>query len=235
MNVCASSADTFKPFGAIFDWDGVVIDSSIQHERSWEMLAEEVGKPLPTDHFTQGFGKRNAVIIPEIIGWTNDMEEIDRLGRRKEELYRELVKSEGIKALPGVRELLEELKMAGIPCVVGTSTERENLRLAFDLLELGAFFLGSTCSEDVSRGKPDPEVFLKAAEKTGLPPARCFVIEDTSHGVEAALAGGMKAIGVATTRAAELLNDAHLVVSDMTALNLAAILPLFERVAATPR
>ena len=192
------------------------------------MLAEEAGKPLPIDHFKQGFGKRNAVIIPEILGWTNDMVEIDRLGRRKEELYRELVKSDGLKALPGVRELLEELKMAGIPCVVGTSTERENLRLAFDLLGLSEFFLGSTCSEDVSRGKPDPEVFLKAAEKTGLPPERCFVIEDTTHGVEAALAGGMKAIGVATTRSPELLSDAHWVAKDMTELNLATIQSLFD-------
>ena len=192
------------------------------------MLAEEAGKPLPIDHFKQGFGKRNAVIIPEILGWTNDMVEIDRLGRRKEELYRELVKSDGLKALPGVRELLEELKMAGIPCVVGTSTERENLRLAFDLLGLSEFFLGSTCSEDVSRGKPDPEVFLKAAEKTGLPPERCFVIEDTTHGVEAALAGGMKAIGVVTTRPAELLSDAHWVAPDMTELNLAIIQSLFD-------
>ena len=85
-----------------------------------------------------------------------------------------------------------------------------------------------TCSEDVSRGKPDPEVFLKAAEKTGLPPAQCFVIEDTAHGVEAALAGGMKAIGVATTRPAEHLSDAHLVAGDMTELNLAIIQSLFE-------
>ena len=230
MNVCASSANTFKPFGAIFDWDGVVIDSSIQHERSWEMLAEEVGKPLPTDHFTQGFGKRNAVIIPEILGWTNDMEEIDRLGRRKEELYRELVKSDGLEALPGVRELLEELKMAGIPCVVGTSTERENLQLAFDLLELGAFFLGSTCSEDVSRGKPDPEVFLHAAGQTSLPPEKCVVLEDSTHGIEAALAGNMKALGLATTRPAEKLESAgaHCVIPDPTAANLALLASLFE-------
>ena len=84
------------------------------------------------------------------------------------------------------------------------------------------------CSEDVSRGKPDPEVFLKAAEKTGLKPAQCFVIEDTAHGVEAAVAGGMKAIGVATTRPAELLADADLVVADLTKLNLSVIQSLFD-------
>ncbi|MFP6887434.1 MAG: HAD family phosphatase [Opitutales bacterium] len=230
MNVCASSADTFKPFGAIFDWDGVVIDSSIQHERSWEMLAEEVGKPLPTDHFTQGFGKRNAVIIPEILGWTNDMEEIDRLGRRKEELYRELVKSDGIKALPGIRELLVELKAVGIPCVVGTSTERKNLELAFDLLDLADFFQGAVCSEDVIRGKPDPEVFLKAAALMDLSPERCVVLEDSAHGIEAARSGNMKALGLATTREAEKLEGAgaHCVIPDPTASNLGLLTSLFQ-------
>ena len=230
MNVCASSADTFKPFGAIFDWDGVVIDSSIQHERSWEMLAEEEGKPLPTDHFKQGFGKRNAVIIPEILGWTNDMEVVDRLGRRKEELYRELVKSDGIKALPGIRELLVELKAVGIPCVVGTSTERKNLELAFDLLDLADFFQGAVCSEDVIRGKPDPEVFLKAAALMDLPPERCVVLEDSAHGIEAARSGNMKALGLATTREAEKLEGAgaHCVIPDPTASNLGLLTSLFQ-------
>ena len=233
MGITATNADsssTPRQFGAIFDWDGVVIDSSSQHERSWEMLAEEIGQPLPENHFKQGFGKRNAVIIPEILGWTKDLDEVERLGRRKEELYRELVKSDGIKALPGVRELLEELKMAGIPCVVGTSTERKNVRLAFDLLGLGEFFLASTCSEDVSRGKPDPEVFLHAAGQTSLPPEKCVVLEDSTHGIEAALAGNMKALGLATTRPAEKLESAgaHCVIPDPTAANLALLTSLFE-------
>ncbi|MFP6855208.1 MAG: hypothetical protein VB980_05435, partial [Opitutales bacterium] len=64
--------------GAIFDWDGVVIDSSLAHEESWELLAEEVGKPLPPDHFKRGFGQRNAVIIPEILHWSQDAVEIER-------------------------------------------------------------------------------------------------------------------------------------------------------------
>ena len=194
------------------------------------MLAEEVRKPLPTDHFKQGFGKRNAVIIPEILGWTNDMEVVDRLGRRKEELYRELVKSDGIKALPGIRELLVELKAVGIPCVVGTSTERKNLELAFDLLDLADFFQGAVCSEDVIRGKPDPEVFLKAAALMDLSPERCVVLEDSAHGIEAARSGNMKALGLATTREAEKLEGAgaHCVIPDPTASNLGLLTSLFQ-------
>ena len=84
-------------FGAIFDWDGVVIDSALQHERSWEMLAEEEGRPLPPDHFEKGFGKVNKVIIPNLLGWTDDPVEIDRLGQRKEELYRELLRENFVR------------------------------------------------------------------------------------------------------------------------------------------
>ena len=89
--------------GAIFDWDGVVIDSSAQHERSWELLAAEIGKALPPGHFKRGFGKKNQLIIPEILAWSDDPEEIERLGDRKEELYRELVGQGGMTVLPGAR------------------------------------------------------------------------------------------------------------------------------------
>ena len=219
--------------GAVFDWDGVVIDSSAHHEASWELLADEVGKPLPPDHFKRGFGQRNVVIIPKILDWSQDRVEIECLSLRKEALYREIVAERGLVALDGARELLDELNEADVPCVVGTSTERANVEMSLDFLSLHGQFSDMVCSEDVSRGKPNPEVFLKAAEKTGLPPERCFVIEDTAHGVEAALAGGMKAIGVATTRPAEHLSAAHWVAKDMTKLNLAIIRSLFDDSQAT--
>ena len=140
--------------GAIFDWDGVVIDSSSHHEASWELLSKEVGKPLPPDHFKRGFGQRNAVIIPEILDWSQDSAEIERLSLRKEALYREIVAERGLVALDGARELLDELNEADVPCVVGTSTERANVEMSLDLLSLQGRFSDMVCSEDVSRGKP---------------------------------------------------------------------------------
>ena len=89
--------------GVIFDWDGVIIDSSELHKKSWEKLAEELGRILPNDHFERGFGKRNETIIPEILQWSNDAREIERWGKRKEELYRELAILKGIKLAPGAR------------------------------------------------------------------------------------------------------------------------------------
>ena len=219
------------PVGAvIFDWDGVVIDSSSLHERSWEALASEIGKTLPADHFKRGFGKRNAVIIPEILDWSQDSAEIDRWGKRKEELYRIMGREEGIPILDGTRDFLRSLRAAGIPCVIGTSTERMNIELAFEQLDLGSFFLGAVCSEDVSRGKPDPEVFLKAATLAGVDPQNCIVLEDSAHGIIAAIKGGMKGLGLATTRDKKDLIEvgADIVINNPSELSIGLLESLFQ-------
>src|SRR6202012_4499910 len=88
--------------GAIFDWDGVIINSAAHHERSWERLAQECNKALPENHFKLGFGMKNEVIIPELLKWTMVPTEIRILSLRKEALYRELVREQGMAALPGV-------------------------------------------------------------------------------------------------------------------------------------
>lgn len=216
--------------GAIFDWDGVVIDSSSLHEESWELLARELGKNLPSDHFKKGFGKRNAVIIPEILGWSDDPSEIDAWGKRKEELYRLMGVERGIPLLPGIREFLTSLTGEGVPCVIGTSTERANLELAFEQHGIGDFFEGAVCSEDVTKGKPDPEVFLKATRIIGANPTECVVLEDSAHGIQAAVRGGMKGLGLATTRPmADLFEaGAHTVVEGSQDLSIDLLESLFQ-------
>ena len=186
--------------GVIFDWDGVVIDSASLHEKSWELLAEELMLELPDNHFTLGFGKKNDFIIPKILQWSQDQREIEEWGKRKEELYRKLGESIGISILDGIKNFLNTLHNNKIPCVIGTSTERKNLDLAFSQLNIGHFFEGAICSDDVSKGKPNPEVFFKAAQKIKQKPEDCVVLEDSTGGIEAAKAGGMKAVGLLTTQ-----------------------------------
>lgn len=214
----------------IFDWDGVVIDSSALHERSWEALASEIGKELPADHFKRGFGKRNAVIIPEILGWSRDAAEIDRWSKRKEELYREMGSEQGIPILDGIKNFLESLRAEGIPCVIGTSTERRNVELAFEQHDLSTFFSGAVCTEDVSVGKPDPEVFLKAATLASAEPQNCVVLEDSVHGIIAARRGRMKGLGLATTRNRKDLLEAgaDLVVNHPSDLSIGLLASLFQ-------
>lgn len=214
--------------GALFDWDGVVIDSSRQHQESWELLAAELGKPLPEDHFLRGFGMKNQVIIPEILGWTREPDEIHRYSLRKELLYREIVRKRGIEPLAGVVELLQLLREHGVPCAVASSTHRENIETIFDAIGLRAYFAAVVTAEDVSHGKPDPEVFLQGAERIGRDPRRCVVFEDAHVGIEAGRAAGCRVIAVATTNPLDTLGKADLAVESLAAVTWDAFRALFR-------
>jgi beta-phosphoglucomutase family hydrolase len=214
-------------FGALFDWDGVVIDSSAHHEESWNRLAREEGRFLPEGHFLKGFGMKNEAIIPGILSWTQDLAEIRRLSLRKEELYRVIIKEWGLEPLRGVQTLLDRLEDNGIPCAIGSSTHRLNITTSLELLGLRKYFRALVTAEDVRHGKPDPEVFLLAAQALGLPPRRCVVFEDAPVGIEAALAGGMRAIGVTTTHPKTVLAKAHLVVRRLDELDIDRVEALF--------
>jgi HAD superfamily hydrolase (TIGR01509 family) len=214
--------------GALFDWDGVVIDSSDQHERSWELLAREIGKPLPPDHFTRGFGMKNQLIIPQILAWTEDPGEIHRYSLRKEELYREIIAIEGITPLPGVVSLLEMLNEHGVPCAVGSSTHRENIEVIFDAIGVRGYFKAIVTAEDVNHGKPDPEVFLKSARKIGMAAEHCVVFEDAHVGIEAGLAAGSKVIAVATTNEISALERASKAVHSLEEVDWAMFSGLFS-------
>lgn len=215
-------------WGAIFDWDGVIIDSSRHHEESWERLAREAGRLLPPGHFRAGFGRKNEFIIPEILRWTSDAAEIRRLSLRKEALYREVVGEWGLEPLPGVRAWLARLRDAGVPCAIGSSTHRANIDLSLGLIGLAEFFTGIVTAEDVSHGKPDPEVFVKAAGRIERPPERCVVFEDALVGIAAAHAGGMKVVAVATTHPAGELGGADRAVHGLDELQPAELAAWFE-------
>jgi len=216
-------------FAAIFDWDGVIIDSSAQHERSWELLSAEIGKPLPEGHFKRGFGKKNEAIIPDL-GWADEPAEIHAIGLRKEELYRELIVRDGVMPLPGARELLEALEQAGVSCAVGSSTHRKNIEAIFEITGLGRFFKAVVTGEDVVHGKPAPDVFLAAADRLGAEPQSCVVFEDALVGIAAAHAGGMKCVAVATTNPIELLGEAEASVQSLTEVSLSKLAALFGEV-----
>jgi len=198
----------------IFDWDGVVVDSSAHHERSWEVVAAKRGLPLPADHFKRGFGKKNNMIIPDL-GWATEPAEVDALAHEKEEIYRSLVREKGIEPLPGVRELLAALREKKVPCAIASSTERPNLDLPLDLMGLRGFFQVIVSGEEVLHGKPDPSIFLLAAERLGIAPADCVVIEDALVGIEAAKRAGMPVLAVATTNPLEALGSADAAVQGM--------------------
>jgi beta-phosphoglucomutase family hydrolase len=206
--------------GIIFDWDGVIIDSSCYHKESWERLALEKGRKLPPGHFKKGFGMKNELIIPEILGWTNEPREINQLSLRKEQLYREIMEKKGIMPLPGVREFLSLLHRKNVTCAIGSSTHKENISLALRLLKFERYFSAVISAEDVDHGKPNPQVFLKAAERIGIHPAKCIVFEDALVGIRAARAGNMKVVAVATTNPVSRLSEADRIVKRMDMLTI---------------
>jgi len=206
--------------GAIFDWDGVIINSAEHHELSWERLAREVGKSLPEGHFKAGFGMKNEVIIPELLKWEDDPAKVRQLSLRKEEIYREVVVERGIVALPGVENWLRALRDAGIPCVIASSTHRQNITTTLGVLGLESFFEFIVSAEDVRRGKPDPEVFETAARRIGVGATQGVVFEDALVGIAAAHAAGMRVVAVATTNPREALAHADWVVDRLDELTI---------------
>ncbi|MDL5055211.1 HAD family phosphatase [Oscillatoria laete-virens NRMC-F 0139] len=152
-------------------------------------------------------------IIPLCLEPGASEERVARLSRRKEEIFRELAAGK-ITLLPGVKNLVEQLARASTPMAVGSSTELENIRLVLGTTGIAPHFRAIVSSEDVTQGKPAPDCFLKAAEKLGVLPANCVVIEDAQVGIDAAKAAGMACLAVATTHPeAHLSNYSDIVLS----------------------
>ena len=198
----------------IWDLDGVIIDSADEHRRAWQRLARETGVRMTDADFWATFGKRNDDIIPLI--WGNiSPQQLQELANRKELYFREFVR-EAAAPLPGSIELMRGLHEAGLLQALATSTPIENIQLIKELLHLDRYLTAFVSGESVARGKPAPDIFLKAAGELHMPPSLCLVIEDAVAGVQAALAAGMRCIAVAGNRDLPGLRAADLVVKNLT-------------------
>ncbi len=196
----------------IFDMDGVLIDSYVAHLRSWQVMARENGRAMTEEDFAATFGRTSREIIAAWDGADLTEDAIEQMDARKEAAFREII-DEDFPAMPGVEAMLDRLAAAGVAMAVGSSGPPENVELVVERLgrrdALGAVVHGM----DVARGKPDPQVFLIAAERLGVPPDRCVVVEDAPQGIEAARRAGMKAIGFPSTgRTAEHLHAADRII-----------------------
>jgi beta-phosphoglucomutase len=184
-----------QPRAVIWDVDGTLVDTAELHFAAWLRTATEMGRPFSRDDFAATFGRRNPEIIRFLFRQDFTDAQVQDIGDRKENYYRSAAEA-GVSLLPGVRELLEGFHSRGIRQAVGSSAPRGNLDLILRTTESRQYFDAIVGMEDTQRGKPDPQVFLVAAEKLGVPPARCVVLEDAVAGVQAAKAGGMKCVAV---------------------------------------
>jgi beta-phosphoglucomutase len=206
--------------GVIFDMDGVLINSYRAHFESWRQVASENGRVYTEVQFAAGFGRTSREVIAE--QWEGeDLSDarIGQLDRRKEAIFREII-ARDFPAMEGAVGLIESLAAAGFRIAVGSSGPAENVQLAIERLGIAGWLSATVTGDDVKRGKPDPQVFLTAAERLSVPPARCIVVEDAPVGVEAAHRGGMRAVGFASTgRTVEQLGAAELIVTSLCELS----------------
>ena len=206
--------------GVIFDLDGVLIDSGWAHKQAWFDLAEKEDLKMSDEFFYSTFGLQNAQIIPMLVGRDLPSDELEKLSEWKEQRYRDLIS--GTLALsPGAERLLIELKDNEFLLAIGSSAPKANLDLIFQSLKLNNYIDACITKEDVTKGKPAPDTFLKAAQKLSLAPRHCVVVEDAVPGIEAGKTAGMPVIALTTTRDRAYLLEADIIVNGLDELKAA--------------
>src|SRR5262245_27521163 len=180
----------------LWDLDGTLVDSGEQHFQAWHAIAERLGQAMDRERFAESFGKRNDTIITGLLGDAVSAAEVQRIGDEKEELYRRLVREQGLELLPGARHWLHRLKEEGWRQAVATSGPRANPEAVLPVVGLVAFFDDVLGAEDATAGKPDPAIFLAAGKRVGVGPERAVGVEDSPAGPLASRRAGMRTIGV---------------------------------------
>ncbi|MCB2195026.1 MAG: beta-phosphoglucomutase [Bacteroidetes bacterium] len=207
----------------IFDLDGVVVDTAIFHYQAWKRLANEMGFDLTPEQNEQlkGISRLESLdILLDIGGITIDSyEEKQKLATKKNEWYREnILKMKPSDILPGVRHFIVDLKNTNYKIAIGSSSK--NAGTILERIGLDSFFDAVVDGTKISKSKPDPEVFLKAAEELNIAPEYCLVFEDAAAGIEAAKKAGMLAIGVGDYTN---LSNADKVIPDFSNINVMLI------------
>jgi len=181
--------------GVLWDLDGTLVDSEEYHWQSWRDTMRGDGVVISHDQFLASFGLRNDRILT---AWLGDAaaDRIQRLGDAKEAEYRRLAQTHGLAPLPGAAEWLARLHDKGWRQAIASSAPRENVDVMLAVLGLAKYFDAIVSAEDVTAGKPDPQVFLAAAFRLHLSPSRCVVVEDAPAGIEGARRAGMPSVGV---------------------------------------
>ena len=190
--------------GVIFDMDGVLVLTERAHWQSWLAAADPRGVKLEYSTFLSCFGRINPDCVPILFGRGISPAESSAIADQKEAAFRDIIRVD-VPLAPGIEALLEKLKSKGMRLAVGSSGPPENVNLVLDAGKLRKWFDAVVDGSQVKRGKPAPDVFLRAAALMNLPPEKCAVIEDAPTGIQAAVAAGMLAIAVSTTHTAEEL------------------------------
>jgi beta-phosphoglucomutase family hydrolase len=223
-------SNSLLPAAMIFDMDGVLVDSNPFHVRKWMEFLDERGIPYNAEDLPkQILGSRNDTAFRRFLGSELGKGEVERLSEDLEARFRAAFRSHA-QPLPGLRALMEECRSEAIPLAVASSAMTKNVDFVVDSLQLRPYFTSIVTGDNVSHPKPDPEIYLKTAERLRLAPAKCVAFEDSFVGIEAAKRAGMKCVAIASTFPAEELGSqtqADLVVKSFKELSLLRVRELF--------
>ena len=198
--------------------DGVIVDSNPVHKIALKKFVKKYGKSLSEEELVNHiYGRRNQDWLTHIFGQLS-AEEIAAYGAEKEALFRQLYEAD-IQPLDGLVEFLEKVARGNWPRAIATSAPRANVDFTLEKTGTGRFFDTILDDSFVTKGKPDPQIYLKTAEALKLPPANCVVFEDSLAGVDAARNAGCKVVGVTTTHSREELKNTDLVIENFVGLD----------------
>lgn len=211
--------------GILFDMDGVIADTNPFHKTSIQQFCTRHGIDA-SDAFLKEkvYGRVNKEWIPNLFGALS-AEKIKILADEKEQLFREIY-APHLRVLDGLIEFLQLLHENGVKAAVATSAPLENADFILDGLNIRKYFDAILHSADVEKGKPHPEIYLKAAAALGKLPTECIVIEDSISGVQAGKAAGSKVIGITTTHEGVEFGSIDLVINDFIGLGMAELTTL---------
>ncbi len=185
-------------FAVIFDMDGVLVDNNPIHVEAWKVYSERLGFELTPEKIKNDlYGRTNVDAFRRL--YRNDLTDVEcqRLSQEKEALYREIYQPI-IEPVKGLQEFLSEMHGYKVPMAIATSAIPENVEFVTHELGIKNYFSVVVNETHVTRGKPDPQIYLLTAKKLGFDPSRCIVIEDSLSGVKSGLAAGCKVIGLTT-------------------------------------
>ena len=183
---------------AVWDMAGTLIDSMPYHWQAWQEVLRRSNRHVEYEMWRETMGMRNKEILSLLFPDLSPAVSAN-VDQAKEARYRELIESQGIALLPGVSEWIQRFKAAGWKQAVASSAPTENITTIAHVLHFNGTFEALISGTEVERGKPDPSIFLVAAQRLNVLPQHCLVIEDAPSGLEAAQRAGMKAIGVLNT------------------------------------
>jgi len=204
----------------LFDLDGTLVDNMSFHIDAWIEMGRSLGRELTREHILREFsGRKNEELLPKVAGRALDSIELERLAEQKEARYRELY-TPHLRLLDGVEALLDQLAKHGVAVGIASAAPRKNRDFVLNGLGLTSRMGTIVGAEEVTRGKPAPDLFLEAARRLGCDPSSTLVFEDAVLGVEAGRAAGMSVCGVTTSEPGETLRaaGAQATVADFTEL-----------------